>query len=149
MERLAKADPNNAGWQRELTVSYNKVGDVLVAQGNLTEALKSFRDGLAIVERLAQADPNNAGWQRDLTVSYNKVGDVLAAQGNLTQALKSFSDVLAIRDRLAKADPNNAGWQRDLGAFKVAAVRSVTPKATSMASRIAPMLTARCCSSCE
>jgi hypothetical protein len=53
-ERLAKADPNNAGWQRDLTVSYNKVGDVLVAQGNLTEALKSFRDGLAAADADAQ-----------------------------------------------------------------------------------------------
>jgi hypothetical protein len=42
-------------------VSYNEIGDVLVAQGNLPEALKSFRDGLAIRERLAQANPGNAG----------------------------------------------------------------------------------------
>ena len=41
-ERLAKADPNNAGWQRDLSVSYAKVGDVQVAQGDLAGALKSF-----------------------------------------------------------------------------------------------------------
>ncbi len=69
-ERLAKADPGNAGWQRDLSVSYNKVGDVLVAQGNLPEALTAYRDGLAISERLAKADPGNAGWQRDLSVTY-------------------------------------------------------------------------------
>ena len=63
-------------------MSYDKVGDVLVAQGNLPEALKSYRDSLAIAERLAKADPGNAGWQRDLSVSYNKVGDVQVAQGN-------------------------------------------------------------------
>ena len=62
-DRLAKADPNNAGWQRDLSVSYNKVGDVLVAQGNLPEALKSYQGSLAIRDRLAKADPNNAGWQ--------------------------------------------------------------------------------------
>ena len=111
---LAAADPGNAGWQRDLSVSYEKVGDVLVAQGNLPEALKSFRDSLAIADRLAKADPGNAGWQRDLSVSYDRVGDVLVAQGNLPEALKSFRDGLAIRDRLAKADPGNAGWQRDL-----------------------------------
>ena len=60
-DRLAKADPGNAGWQRDLSVSYEKVGDVLVAQGNLPEALKSFRDALAIRDRLAKADPGNAG----------------------------------------------------------------------------------------
>ena len=93
-DRLAKADPGNAGWQRDLSVSYNKIGDVLVAQGNLPEALKSFRDGLAIRDRLAKADPGNAGWQRDLSVSYNKIGDVLVAQGNLPEALKAFRDCL-------------------------------------------------------
>ena len=54
-ERLAQADPGNAGWQRDLSVSYDRIGDVLEAQGNLPEALKSFRDGLAIRERLASA----------------------------------------------------------------------------------------------
>jgi tetratricopeptide (TPR) repeat protein len=95
-------------------VFYERIGDVEVAQGNLTEALKSFRDGHIIRKRLAKADPNNAGWQRDLAVSYDRFGNVQMTQGDLTEALKSFRDGLAIRERLAKADPNNAGWQRDL-----------------------------------
>ena len=56
---------------------------MLVAQGNLPEALKSYQAGLAIADRLAKADPGNAGWQRDLSVSYDKIGDVQVAQGNL------------------------------------------------------------------
>jgi tetratricopeptide (TPR) repeat protein len=83
-------------------------------QGNLLEALKSFRDGLAIADRLAKSDPGNALWQHDLSVSYEKIGDVLADQGNLPEALKSYRDGLSIRDRLAKADPGNLNWQRDL-----------------------------------
>ncbi len=115
-ERMLRIKPDNAGWQRGLSVSYEKIGDVQVAQGNLPEALKSFRDGLAIIDRLARTDPGNAGWQRDLSVSYEKVGDVLVAQGNLPEALKSFRDQLAIAERLARTDPDNAGWQRDLSA---------------------------------
>ena len=34
-DRLARSDPGNAGWQRDLSVSYNKIGDVQVAQGDL------------------------------------------------------------------------------------------------------------------
>ena len=113
-ERLADADPNNAGWQRDVSVSYVKVGDVLVAQGNLPEALKSFRDSLAITERLANADPNNAEWQRDVSVSYNKVGDVLRVQGSLPEALKSYPCQLHDQRGLTEVDPDNAGWQRDL-----------------------------------
>ena len=47
-----------------------------VAQGNLQDALKSFRDHLAIADRLAKADPNNAGWQVDLVVSNWKLANL-------------------------------------------------------------------------
>ena len=57
-ERLAKSDPDNAGWQRDLSVSYERIGDALVAQGRLPEALQSYRDGLAISERLAKSNPS-------------------------------------------------------------------------------------------
>ncbi len=107
-------DPANAGWQHNLSASYDYVGDVLAAQGNLPEALKSYRDSLAVRDPLAKADPGNADWRRNLTVSYEKIGAVLVAQGNLPEALKSYRDGLAIRDRLAKTDPGNAGWRRDL-----------------------------------
>ncbi len=112
--RAARRAAAENGDERDLSVSFNKVGDVLVAQGNLPEAEKTYRDSLAIRDRLAKSDPGHAGWQRDLSVSFNKVGDVLVAQGNLPEALKTYRDSLAIRDRLAKSDPGNAGWQRDL-----------------------------------
>jgi hypothetical protein len=60
-DRLAKSDPGNGGWQRDLSVSYIKIGDVLMAQGNLPEALKSYRDGLVIRDRLAKAVAPRAG----------------------------------------------------------------------------------------
>ena len=114
-DRLAKADPGNAGSQRDLSVSYDRIGDVLVAQGTLAEALTSFRDSLAIRDRLAKADPGNAGSQRDLSVSLR----ARSATRWLRKAISprrrlAFRDSLAIADRLAKADPGNAGWQRDL-----------------------------------
>jgi tetratricopeptide (TPR) repeat protein len=108
-EAAARSEPDKAQWERDLSVSYERVGDVLVAQGNLPDALKDFRDSLAIAERLAKADPQNAGWQRDLSISHNKVGDVLKDQGNLPDALKAFRDSLAIRERLARADPQTQG----------------------------------------
>src|SRR5208282_5783891 len=89
-DRLAKSDPGNAGWQRDPSVSYDKVGDVQVAQGNLPAALASYQASLAIRDRLAKSDPGNAGWRRDLSVSYDNVGNVQVAQGNLPAALTSY-----------------------------------------------------------
>ena len=112
-DRLAKADPGNAGWQRDLSVSSARVGDVQRAQGDLAAALTSYQAVAGNRDRLAKADPGNAGWQRDLSVSHNKIGDVQRAQGDLAAALTSYQASLAIRERLA-GDPGNAGWQRDL-----------------------------------
>jgi tetratricopeptide (TPR) repeat protein len=113
-ERLARQDPSNAGWQRDLSISHNKLGDVQLAQGDLAGALASFRKDLEITERLARQDPSNAQWQRDLSVSHNKLGEVQLAQGDLAGALASFRKHLEITERLARQDPSNADWQRDL-----------------------------------
>ena len=75
-ERLARADPGNAGWQRDLSVSHNKIGDVQLRQGDLAAALTSYQDLVGDQERLARSDPANAGWQRDLSISHERIGDV-------------------------------------------------------------------------
>jgi len=38
-QRLAAADPSNAGWQHDLTASHDRMGDVLSDQGDLAGAL--------------------------------------------------------------------------------------------------------------
>ena len=98
---------------RDLSVTYNRIGDVLMAQGKLAEALKSYRDSLAIAERLAKADPGNAGWQRDLSVLQQRRRRAGGA-GQSRRGAEILSRQPRHPERLAKADPGNAGWQRDL-----------------------------------
>jgi hypothetical protein len=43
VQPIAKADPSNANWQRDLSVPHTRIGDVLFEQGNLPAALESFR----------------------------------------------------------------------------------------------------------
>ena len=97
-------------------VVLNSVGAAQKALGNNADALKSFRDGLAIMERLVKNDPRNPGWQRDLAVSHSKIAEVQRAQGDLSAAVISYQASLAIRERLAKSNPDNIGWQQDLAA---------------------------------
>lgn len=108
------ADPSNADWQRDLSVSQGRLGNVLLAQRDLVGALGAFRKSLTRIEKLAATDPSNAGWQRDLWASHSKVGDVLLAQGDLVEALGAFRKSLALSEKLVTVDPCNAGWQRDL-----------------------------------
>ncbi len=72
-ENLARHDPANLDWQRDLSVSHERIGNVLVAQGERAAALEAYRAGLAIRENLARRDPANLDWQRDLSVSHLKV----------------------------------------------------------------------------
>jgi hypothetical protein len=67
-------DPANTQWQRDLSVSQNKIGDVLVAQGDGPGALAAYRKGLAIGDALAARDPANVQWQVDVAVSCAKLG---------------------------------------------------------------------------
>ena len=113
-EHPTKADANSAGSQRDLSISYEKSGDELAAKGALADALKAYRDGLAIAGGLTKAESENAEWRLSLSISHNKVGDVLLAQGAIDDALKAYRESLAIRESLARADPANAGLQHDL-----------------------------------
>jgi tetratricopeptide (TPR) repeat protein len=79
---LAEQDKTNTGWQRDLSVSYAKVGEVLEAQGKLTEALDAYQQYLTILKRLAEQDKTNTGCQRDLIVSLHKVGTITAKMGD-------------------------------------------------------------------
>jgi tetratricopeptide (TPR) repeat protein len=59
-----------------VAIWYDRVGSVLLARGQIEDALKSYRDSLAIRERLATADPSNLQWQSDLQIAIVKVGSL-------------------------------------------------------------------------
>ena len=65
-ERLAKADPGNAGWQRELAWTHWRVGEALARQGARGEAASAFEQGRAIIVRLRQLSPDDATVRADL-----------------------------------------------------------------------------------
>jgi len=104
-ERLAASDPGRAEWQRDLSISHNKIGDVLLGQGDASAALAEYRKGMAIAERLAASDPGRAEWQRDLIVSCVKLAKAVPteAAAHLARAL-AIARALAEAGRLAPVD---------------------------------------------
>ena len=65
-EALVKRDPGRAGWQRDLAVSYHKIGS-LEAIDNPAEARELLEKGRAIIDRLAQIAAHQAQWRSDLS----------------------------------------------------------------------------------
>jgi len=118
-ERLARTDAGNSDWQRDLSVSNNKIGDVLVRQGNLPEALKSYQAGLAIAERLARTDAGNSDWQRDLIVSCVKIAEVFPDEaGAMLTRAGAIANRLRDEGRLAAVD----AWMPEELARRLAAL---------------------------
>jgi hypothetical protein len=65
-ERLAKSDPGNAGWQRDLALSWGRLGGLHKQSGDTAKARDSFRQGQAIMQQLTKLSPDNAVWKQDL-----------------------------------------------------------------------------------
>jgi tetratricopeptide (TPR) repeat protein len=114
LARLALVDNGNAKWVRGLSLSEEKIGDLLFDRGDLPAALNRYQTSLSITERLVTRDPQNATWQRDLSLSHARVGDVFAEQGELPAALASYQAALGIAERLANDSPEDAKLQSDL-----------------------------------
>ena len=65
-ERLAQADPGNAGWQHDLAVSHSKLATVFRKMGDTANAFDALRQGRVILVRLMSLAPDNAGWKNEL-----------------------------------------------------------------------------------
>ncbi|MEZ5940621.1 MAG: tetratricopeptide repeat protein [Planctomycetaceae bacterium] len=100
--------------QRDLSVSHNKLGDVLRQMGQPQAALEHYEAGLKIREQLAAADERDAQAQRDLSISHNKLGNVLLQMGQPQAAFEHYEADLKISQQLAAADERDAQAQRDL-----------------------------------
>ncbi|MEZ4768174.1 MAG: tetratricopeptide repeat protein [Caldilineales bacterium] len=98
----------------DLSVSYERMGDLFTALGQGEQARLAYQRSLEIAERLAAAEPDRADYQRDLSVSFNKMGDLFTALGQGEQARLAFQQALEIRERLAAAEPDRADAAWDL-----------------------------------
>ena len=95
-------------------MSYERIGDVRIDEGDRKGALEAYEKALAIRERLAAKDPGNAEWQRAVSVPYERIGDTRRDEGDPKRAREAYEKALAIRQRLAAKDPGNAKWRRDV-----------------------------------
>jgi tetratricopeptide (TPR) repeat protein len=114
LEGRAARNPADYDPQREVSVAYNKLGDVYGALGQGEEALRFYQQALELRERLYRAEPQRADFARDLSVSYNKLGDVSRALGQGEEALRFYQKALEIAERLYRAEPQRADFAWDL-----------------------------------
>jgi tetratricopeptide (TPR) repeat protein len=109
-------DPNNAEIQRDLSISHEKIGNILVRSGNAAGALAEYRQSLNIDTRLSEGDPDNAQAQLDRASSQENIGKLLVSEGDLSGALASQDRARELRERVAAKDEKNVEVRGDLAA---------------------------------
>ncbi|WP_315729271.1 MULTISPECIES: autotransporter strand-loop-strand O-heptosyltransferase [unclassified Bradyrhizobium] len=114
VRHLTQAEPDNGGFQRNLSVALNRIGAVLFVQRNLPGAYAAYSAGLAIIQKLTAAHRGHLGFQRDLAWCHALLADVLAAQGRHAEAFEHRRSNAALITQLANTAPDDSSLQQSL-----------------------------------
>ncbi|MBK6888255.1 MAG: hypothetical protein IPH03_18630 [Tetrasphaera sp.] len=111
---LADRELGNTSYQRDLSISYDRLADLALTEGDPDTARRFYTDSLTIAQALADREPGNTSYQRDLSISYNKLADLARTEGDPDTARRFYTDSLTIAQALADREPGNTSYQRDL-----------------------------------
>jgi tetratricopeptide (TPR) repeat protein len=110
--RTAEAAARRSAHTSDIGASLDRIGTILVAQGDLEGALLHYDKALEIARPMVSTDPSQSDWERNLSKTLNKLGYVLRSQGDLAGALARYEEALEIDRKLAGADPRDTEHQR-------------------------------------
>ena len=113
-EKFAKKYPEDPNLQRDLSISYNNLGDIAEARNDYSAAEGYYAKALEIDERLAEKYPEDPQMQRDLSVSYQRLGVIAEAMNDYKAAEGYYAKTLEIGEKLAEQYPEDPQMQRDL-----------------------------------
>lgn len=113
LEEQLAPDPSAPDAVFALGVAQEKLGDVLLAEGDLVGAGNTYQVRHEAIAGLAQSQPENLIYRRSLSDSFQKRGDLAMAQGDLEGAATAYDAALTVMDALGAARSENASWQFD------------------------------------
>jgi tetratricopeptide (TPR) repeat protein len=116
---MAAEFPNDSNIVRDGAIAYEKLGDAMVAAGNLDAALAHRQRALEMFRNLLQVDPQNVHAQQSLAISHIHLADLLGLPGapNLgraAEAAENYRRAIALLDGINRTDARNASVARDL-----------------------------------
>ncbi|MHB1596378.1 MAG: hypothetical protein ACYCU3_19645, partial [Streptosporangiaceae bacterium] len=104
-QQLADAEPGNATYARDLSVSFERLADLAAEAGQGERARELYQRSLEIAQQLADAEPGNATYARDLSVSFERLADLAAEAGDRDQAKMWGAEALGLRRKVARSEP--------------------------------------------
>jgi tetratricopeptide (TPR) repeat protein len=112
---LARTEgPARADIERNIAVSLERIGDLLIGQGKRQEALKAHQEAHDIRKRLLAAEPDNATLKRDVSVSIDRIGQSRQALGDVEGAIAAYQMGVDSSRAELKRSPEDRVAKRDL-----------------------------------
>ena len=113
-QELAVANPDDSELQRDLSVSYENIGEVQQQLGDLKLAEAAYLKSLLISERQVSLSPNDHELKRDVAFGFEKLGDVRLAREQVDLAKAAYTRCHQLYTENVQAKPGNSMLQRDL-----------------------------------
>jgi tetratricopeptide (TPR) repeat protein len=114
-EKLAANNPQDQRYRHGVWDTKEKIGYVLLMQGDRAGAIDANSKARPILEELLSENPLNADYRRDLVLSYKHGGEYRQESNNPRDAVEYFGKAAALDEELLASDPANALTRRDLG----------------------------------
>jgi tetratricopeptide (TPR) repeat protein len=116
LEPLVASNSSGHALQRELSIAYYLMGDILRTGKRADEALSWLEKDLAVSAKLAEAAPENLVWRHDLAASLERLGLVLTDLDRRDAAHQAYVKAIDIGEDLIKRASKRPEWQRDTAA---------------------------------
>jgi len=114
VEHMTEDDTGDIDQQLYIYLNCSHLGDVYKAHGKTVDALKIYRQGLAICENLADMQPDNSRFQWGIGSLCNRIGDLKFADNDMEEALGYYERFLAICRKWSTELPGDKGYLRGL-----------------------------------
>jgi serine/threonine protein kinase len=111
---LLAQNPADDVLQRDMSVSWELMGDVLLQMGELQRADEAYAESLAISEQRLKTRPDVISCRQDAGYGFEKVGDILAARGSLDEAHIRYVRSHDLYLQNASAEPQKPLHRRDV-----------------------------------
>ena len=112
--RRREALPESLEALRDLSVSHEKMGDLLLRLGETREARTHYEAALQLDQKLHDLQPEGLEALRDLSISHEKMGDLLLRLGETREARTHYEGALQLRLQLRDLQPESLEALRDL-----------------------------------
>lgn len=105
--QLVREDPNHTH-RAGLALAGNRMASILSRNGQKTEAVKQYREVLALRRAIADERPQDSGSQINVAGTQQSLGMVLTQLGQYSEATQLLNSAIAIYSSIADADSKDA-----------------------------------------